>query len=580
LIVSAVIVPALAQPTPAETEWVRLRAIPLKGVEAGSGFEDLEPLREMFTNARVVGLGEATHGTREHFQMKHRLVEFLASECGYTIFSIEASSPEAFRVDDYVSRGKGDPARLIGGMYFWTWNTEEVLDMVEWMREFNQRESGAHSGRSIAFTGFDMQETRVAKRIVQDFVDVRDNVYLPTLIEKWRAIENAKPGDSGGFGASLATFPIEKARGKKIVLRGFIKTQNVHDGYAGLWWRVDGPRREQLAFDNMEGRGPSGTTDWQEYSITLDVPQEAININFGCMLTDRGTAWFDSLAVEVDGEVFTSDEFDFSFDGPKVNGFSTFMPGYKVGREVGVAFEGAASMRIASESRPGDPRPVNPGPITREVLDYLTANKEKYLAAGAARTDVEWALHNAEIVHQWARMIATMKTPNVNVRDESMARNVTWLLEQNPGAKVVLWAHNFHMATQPLAQGGFLRAQLGDGYLAVGFTTGEGKYYAMPGQDFRGTIHELQEPTPGSVESILASTGLETFALDVRSAPEDVPGAAWLFEPRPTRTIGALAMKNQLHPRVMGECFDLIIHTQRTSAARQLKTPPGPYDPP
>ena len=48
----------------------------------------------MIGDAHIVSLGEATHGTAEFFRMKHRLVEFLASEMGFTVFAIEANMPE------------------------------------------------------------------------------------------------------------------------------------------------------------------------------------------------------------------------------------------------------------------------------------------------------------------------------------------------------------------------------------------------------------------------------------------------------------------------------------------------------
>ena len=103
-------------------KWLQANAIPLKGVEAGRGFEDLQPLKKLIGSARLVSLGEATHGTREFFQLKHRMLEFLATEMGFTIFSIEANMPEAYRLNEYVLTGKGDPKQLLKGMYFWTWN--------------------------------------------------------------------------------------------------------------------------------------------------------------------------------------------------------------------------------------------------------------------------------------------------------------------------------------------------------------------------------------------------------------------------------------------------------------------------
>ena len=120
-----------------------------------------------------MSLGEATHGSREFFQLKHRMLEFLATEMGFTIFSIEANMPEAYRLNDYVLNGKGDPAQLLRGMYFWTWDTEEVLDMIQWMRAFNQSGKGR-----VQFTGFDMQTPTVAAEIVRTFAAKYEPAYV------------------------------------------------------------------------------------------------------------------------------------------------------------------------------------------------------------------------------------------------------------------------------------------------------------------------------------------------------------------------------------------------------------------
>jgi erythromycin esterase len=138
----------------AAASWIREKAIPLATAEAGHGFDDMEPLRAVVGSARVVALGEATHGTREFFQLKHRMLEFLVEKLGFTVFAIEASFPDAETVNDYVLTGKGDPAAALAGLGFWTWNTDEVLDLIRWMRRYN--EDPAHAAK-LKFYGFDMQ---------------------------------------------------------------------------------------------------------------------------------------------------------------------------------------------------------------------------------------------------------------------------------------------------------------------------------------------------------------------------------------------------------------------------------------
>jgi erythromycin esterase len=146
-------------------DWIRASANPITAVEAGNGFSDLEPLRRVIGDARIVSLGEATHGTREFFQLKHRLLEFCVAELGFTIFGIEASYPECLRVNDYVLHGTGDPADALAGTRFWTWDTQEVLALIEWMRGWN-----ATHARQVKFYGFDMQFPTEAALATLDYL--------------------------------------------------------------------------------------------------------------------------------------------------------------------------------------------------------------------------------------------------------------------------------------------------------------------------------------------------------------------------------------------------------------------------
>jgi erythromycin esterase len=138
-------------------QWIRSTAIPLATVEPRQGYSDLEPLRAIIGDARIVSLGEATHGTREFFKLKHRLLEFCVAELGFTVFGIEANFPESLAVNAYVLDGFGDAADALAGMRYWTCDTEEVLDLIEWMRWWN-----ANNARKVKFYGFVTAYTTVA----------------------------------------------------------------------------------------------------------------------------------------------------------------------------------------------------------------------------------------------------------------------------------------------------------------------------------------------------------------------------------------------------------------------------------
>ncbi len=107
-----------------------------------------------------------------------------------------------------------------------------------------------------------------------------------------------KAGAAGEFG--VIDFPIPYAfKGKEVELRGYLKTENVNSGYAGLWMRIDGTQ----AFDNMEKRGVKGTTEWQEYRIKLHYDDaQAINIHIGALLAGNGKLWADNFRLYMDGK--------------------------------------------------------------------------------------------------------------------------------------------------------------------------------------------------------------------------------------------------------------------------------------
>ncbi len=133
-------------------KWLINNAIHLRTVEAGNGFDDMQPLKKLIDSAKIVSLGEASHGTREFFQLKHRMLEFLVNEMEFNIFGMEATMLEAFDINEYVLSGKGDPEKALAGLYSGFWNTEEILEMIKWMRQYN---ADSLHAKKVKFYGFD-----------------------------------------------------------------------------------------------------------------------------------------------------------------------------------------------------------------------------------------------------------------------------------------------------------------------------------------------------------------------------------------------------------------------------------------
>ena len=169
------------------TDWLKQNSVPLATVLPGSGFDDLAPLQQMIGSAHLFGMGEDTHGTSEFFHMKHRVFEYLVNRMGFTYFAIEATSPESDAVNRFVLTGEGDPARLLSNLYFWTWNTQEVLDLILWMRQWN---STAPVDKRVQFAGFDMQFPGAAMDTVVSFIGRVDPAQLTDVTNRLSCMSN------------------------------------------------------------------------------------------------------------------------------------------------------------------------------------------------------------------------------------------------------------------------------------------------------------------------------------------------------------------------------------------------------
>jgi len=134
--------------------WAAKKAIPITTTEPGRGFNDLQPLKKIIGKARVVALGESLHGVHEFYQVRHRLLEFLVEEMGFTAFAMETGFAEAVKINDYVLGRVDEPERWQHNWFTWGFgNEQELLALVRWMRRYN--ENPQHT-RKLHFYGIDV----------------------------------------------------------------------------------------------------------------------------------------------------------------------------------------------------------------------------------------------------------------------------------------------------------------------------------------------------------------------------------------------------------------------------------------
>ena len=139
--------------------------------------------------------------------MKHRILEFLSGSPGFGAFAMEANWPEAEHLDDFIRTGEGEPEALLRALHFWTWRTEEVRDLVLWMRQEHS------SGRPLRFTGFDVQFPHAAISRVIAYLETRDadiaersRAAYQRLTEHWPALDPHAPDRKAELARGVDSF--------------------------------------------------------------------------------------------------------------------------------------------------------------------------------------------------------------------------------------------------------------------------------------------------------------------------------------------------------------------------------------
>jgi erythromycin esterase-like protein len=130
-------------------------------------------LFDRFAEAKVVLLGEATHGTSEFYRARAAITRRLIERHGFTIVAVEADWPDANRIDRYVRHRPLLDAddEAFARFPTWMWRNREVYDFVNWLRGYNE---GLPEERRAEFRGLDLYSLRGSIAAVLAYLDAVD----------------------------------------------------------------------------------------------------------------------------------------------------------------------------------------------------------------------------------------------------------------------------------------------------------------------------------------------------------------------------------------------------------------------
>jgi erythromycin esterase-like protein len=166
--------------------WIKSNAVRLNSTDPAAPPDDLAPVRAMVGNARVVALGESTHGAHEEATLKHRVLRFLVEQMGFRSIAWEEDWTMGLLLDDYIRTGRGDLNALLSET---DWNTREVAGVLRWLRGYNAR----HADK-VRFVGVEFYATRP---LAYDAVTTYVAEYAPALLpELERHLRVVRPNTS------------------------------------------------------------------------------------------------------------------------------------------------------------------------------------------------------------------------------------------------------------------------------------------------------------------------------------------------------------------------------------------------
>ena len=163
---------------------------------------DYDDLIDSVGDARVVMIGEATHGTHEFYRHRAVITKRLIEEKGFGAVAVEADWPDAYRVNRWVQGADedADAERALAGFErfpTWMWRNADVLDFVGWLRAHNER-----AERPTGFYGLDLYSLYRSVAAVVEYLDEIDPPAAARARERYSCLERFEESQAYGYAAA------------------------------------------------------------------------------------------------------------------------------------------------------------------------------------------------------------------------------------------------------------------------------------------------------------------------------------------------------------------------------------------
>lgn len=172
---------------------------------------DYDPLLRLIGDARIVLLGEASHGTHEFYRERARISRRLIEEQGFTAVAVEADWPDAYRVNRWVRGASADEGAVQALDDFerfprWMWRNHDVLDFIEWLRLYNN--SRPRMKPKVGFYGLDLYSLYSSIEAVLSYLEQVDPEAARRARYRYGCFEHfAEDSQAYGYAAEFGLAP-------------------------------------------------------------------------------------------------------------------------------------------------------------------------------------------------------------------------------------------------------------------------------------------------------------------------------------------------------------------------------------
>lgn len=153
---------------------------------------DFDPLLERVRDARVVMIGEATHGTYDFYRLREQLTRRLIAECGFSFVAVEGDWPDCDRVHRSVTAALGGAVEPMAALErferwpTWMWSNAEVTRFCRWLRSWN---ADRPADARVGFHGLDVYSLWESMQAIFDYLGEEDPGSLEAAQDAYRCFE-------------------------------------------------------------------------------------------------------------------------------------------------------------------------------------------------------------------------------------------------------------------------------------------------------------------------------------------------------------------------------------------------------